>query len=280
MRSRLEITTDRDGRYITQPSGDGWVDALIRFVSSVSERVSESDDPPHIRSRLAITTESCNDTTEWEGDGWAENTIQYIKNFSAGAETKPETTTSLEITTDRDGRYTTRPSGDGWVDALIRFVGSVSERFSRSDDPPYITSRLTITNDIGKDVTMWDGDGWAEAMTQYIQDFSAGTETRPAIKASHRSSSRAPLSEPLSVRERLESFLKYEYPHVWFTSSDVQTHYGRIYGQINLSTVSTYLARMYNRELLERRGNRMQREYRVQESEIPELTLPIIQNAN
>jgi len=280
MRSRLEITTDRDGRYTTQPSGDGWVDALIRFVGSVSARVSESDDPPYIRSRLKITTDSGNDNTEWEGDDWAENTIQYIRDFSAGTKTKPETTTSLEIMTDRDGRYTTQPSGDGWADALIRFVGSVSARLSESDDPPYITSRLTIKNDIGKDITRWDGDGWAGAMIQYIKDFSAGTETKPAIAADQRSVSQTPLSAPLSVRERLESFLKYEYPHVWFTSTDVKAHYGRIYDQINLSTVSTYLARMHNRGLLERRGNRMQREYRVQESEIPELTLPIMQSAN
>ncbi len=186
----------------------------------------------------------------------------------------------LEITTDRDGRYTTQPSGDDWVDALIRFVSSVSARVSESDDPPHIRSRLAIKTESGNDTTEWEGDDWAGAMIQYIKDFSAGTETKPAIAADQRSSSRAPLSAPLSVRERLESFLKYEYPHVWFTSTDVKTHYGRIYGQINLSTVSTYLARMYNRELLERRGNRMQREYRVQESEIPEMTLPIMQSAN
>ena len=186
----------------------------------------------------------------------------------------------LEITTDRDGRYTTQPSGDGWVDALIRFVGSVSVRVSESDDPPYIRSRLKITTESGNDTTEWEGDDWAGAMIQYIKDFSAGTENKPKIAVDQRSISHTPLSAPLSVRERLESFLKYEYPHVWFTSTDVKTHYGRIYDQINLSTVSTYLARMYNRGLLERRGNRMQREYRVQESEIPELTLPIMQNAN
>ena len=186
----------------------------------------------------------------------------------------------LEITTDRDGRYTTQPSGDDWVDALIRFVGSVSARVSESDDPPHIRSRLNITTNSGNDTTEWEGDDWAGAMIQYIKDFSAGTENKPKIAADQRSISHAPLSAPLSVRERLESFLKYEYPHVWFTSTDVKTHYGRIYDQINLSTVSTYLARMYNRELLERRGNRMQREYRVQESEIPELTLPIMQSAN
>jgi len=65
----------------------------------------------------------------------------------------------------------------------------------------------------------------------------------------------------LTINERLELFLKYEYPRVWFTSQNVQQHYERIYGNIKLSTVSTYLSRMYRRNLLERRGNRTQREY-------------------
>ncbi|MDG6244627.1 MAG: BlaI/MecI/CopY family transcriptional regulator [Methanolobus sp.] len=66
----------------------------------------------------------------------------------------------------------------------------------------------------------------------------------------------------LTINERLELFLKYEYPRVWFSSQDVQQHYERIYGPIKQSTVSTYLSRMYRKNLLERRGNRTQREYR------------------
>jgi hypothetical protein len=66
----------------------------------------------------------------------------------------------------------------------------------------------------------------------------------------------------LTINERLELFLKYEYPRVWFSSQDVQQHYERIYGAIKQSTVSTYLSRMYRKTLLERRGNRTQREYR------------------
>ena len=65
----------------------------------------------------------------------------------------------------------------------------------------------------------------------------------------------------LTINERLELFLKYEYPNVWFTSQDIQKHYEKVYGKIKLSTVSTYLSRMYRRKLLERRGNRTQREY-------------------
>ncbi|MCL7411080.1 MAG: hypothetical protein M8350_04620 [Methanosarcinaceae archaeon] len=65
----------------------------------------------------------------------------------------------------------------------------------------------------------------------------------------------------LTISERLELFLKYEYPHVWFTSQEIQGHYERVYGFIKLSTVSTYLSRMYRKTLLDRRGNRTQREY-------------------
>lgn len=66
----------------------------------------------------------------------------------------------------------------------------------------------------------------------------------------------------LTISERLELFLRYEYPRVWFSSQDVQQHYERIYGTIKQSTVSTYLSRMFRKALLERRGNRTQREYR------------------
>ncbi|WP_292468947.1 hypothetical protein [Methanolobus sp.] len=65
----------------------------------------------------------------------------------------------------------------------------------------------------------------------------------------------------LTISERLELFLKYEYPRVWFSSQDVQRHYERVYGDIKQSTVSTYLSRMYRKNLLDRRGNRTQREY-------------------
>ncbi|MGP8319911.1 MAG: hypothetical protein ACT6FD_03850 [Methanosarcinaceae archaeon] len=65
----------------------------------------------------------------------------------------------------------------------------------------------------------------------------------------------------LTISERLELFLKFEYPHVWFKSQEIQGHYERVYGFIKLSTVSTYLSRMYRKNLLQRRGNRTQREY-------------------
>lgn len=65
----------------------------------------------------------------------------------------------------------------------------------------------------------------------------------------------------LTINERLELFLKYEHPREWSTSQQIQQQYEHVYGEIKLSTVSTYLSRMYRKHLLERRGNRTQREY-------------------
>lgn len=72
-------------------------------------------------------------------------------------------------------------------------------------------------------------------------------------------------SRPLSLKERLEMFLRFEYKGSWFSSIDVKKHYENVYGKIGLSTVSTYLARMFRDEILIRRGNRSQREYRFKE---------------
>ncbi|ABE53158.1 hypothetical protein [Methanococcoides burtonii] len=69
------------------------------------------------------------------------------------------------------------------------------------------------------------------------------------------------LDTSLTISERLELFLKYEHSREWSTSKKIQQHYESIYGEIKLSTVSTYLSRMYRKNLLERRGNRTQREY-------------------
>lgn len=72
-------------------------------------------------------------------------------------------------------------------------------------------------------------------------------------------------SQSLTLKERLEMFLRFEYPRVWFSSLDVKRQYESVYGKINLSTVSTYLARMYRDNILLRRGNRNQREYKIRD---------------
>jgi DNA-binding transcriptional ArsR family regulator len=50
----------------------------------------------------------------------------------------------------------------------------------------------------------------------------------------------------------------------WFTSKDILGAYRRTYNEdLKLSTVSTYLLRLYNSGLLERRGERKNRMYRL-----------------
>lgn len=77
-------------------------------------------------------------------------------------------------------------------------------------------------------------------------------------------SQKPPHGDTLTIKERLELFLKAEYGNRWFRSLEVKQHYEQAYGTyINLSTVSTYCARMYRDGILERRGNRIQREYHL-----------------
>jgi len=67
----------------------------------------------------------------------------------------------------------------------------------------------------------------------------------------------------LTLRQRLEMFIKYDFDAEWFTSKDVKRAYEEKFDTIPLSTVSTYLARMYQEGILERRGNRNERRYRL-----------------
>jgi len=67
-----------------------------------------------------------------------------------------------------------------------------------------------------------------------------------------------------TIKERLRLFLKFEFKSLWFTTVQVKEKYEAQYGEeIKTSTVSTYLTRLYNEGFLERRGNRVEREYHV-----------------
>ena len=190
----------------------------------------------------------------------------------------------LDITTDNDCRHTIRSGGAGWKDVLISFINSVTAPAHESGDSTPARSRLVLTADDGEDIIIEsEAPDWAEVIIRFVENFSTGTRTPPTESRAAGTSliPDAPLPESLSVRERLELFLKYEYPQVWFTSTDIKNHYERVYDPINQSTVSTYLARMCARGVLERRGNRVQREYRVYETAtIPEHILPIAQSVN
>jgi hypothetical protein len=99
-----------------------------------------------------------------------------------------------------------------------------------------------------------------------IQNFNITEEKYDRLK-----------NESLTIKERLEFFLSFEYRDQWFTSLEVQKDYSRIYGSIHLSTVSTYLSRMCTEGKLEKKGNRNQRKYHiikmVEEQEYPPATV-------
>lgn len=66
-----------------------------------------------------------------------------------------------------------------------------------------------------------------------------------------------------TLMDRLERFIKFEFPSTWFTSQELRERYETVADDIKLSTVSTYLSRMNRDGLLERKGNRNNRQYRL-----------------
>ena len=125
--------------------------------------------------------------------------------------------------------------------------------------------QINLVNDDGtKAFAEFEGEFLTVSAVKFIK---SAAKSKFAQQESFISSA---ISEPmLTLKERLEMFLRFEYPRTWFSSLDVKKRYEDVYGEINLSTVSTYLARMYRENLLERRGNRAQREYRIKDETAP-----------
>jgi len=68
-----------------------------------------------------------------------------------------------------------------------------------------------------------------------------------------------------TLMDRLESFIRHEFTNAWFTTQELREQYETVADDIKLSTVSTYLSRMNHDGLLEKRGNRNNRQYRLME---------------
>ncbi|KCZ70429.1 hypothetical protein ANME2D_03344 [Candidatus Methanoperedens nitroreducens] len=121
-----------------------------------------------------------------------------------------------------------------------------------------------VRDDGTKAFAEFSGEFWSMSATKFILSASKNKQA-PELSTSSDEFHQ----ESLTLKERLEMFLRFEYPRVWFTSLDVKRQYERVYGKINLSTVSTYLARMYRDNILERKGNHNQREYRFKDETNP-----------
>ncbi len=127
--------------------------------------------------------------------------------------------------------------------------------------------QISLVKDDGtKAFAEFSGEFWAMSATKFIL---SATKNRQSPEPSISSDIDELQNESLTLKERLEMFLRFEYPRVWFTSLDVKKQYESVYGKINLSTVSTYLARMCREDILERRGNHNQREYRLKDEDSP-----------
>ena len=77
-----------------------------------------------------------------------------------------------------------------------------------------------------------------------------------------------------TLMDRLESFIRFEFSNTWFTTQELRERYETVADDIKLSTVSTYLSRMNRDGLLDRRGNRNNRQYRLIEKIEPEMISP------
>lgn len=74
-----------------------------------------------------------------------------------------------------------------------------------------------------------------------------------------------------TLMDRLEKFIGFEFPDTWFTTQQLRDKYETVSDDIKVSTVSTYLSRMNRDGLLERKGNRNNRQYRLVSEFSPEL---------
>lgn len=115
----------------------------------------------------------------------------------------------------------------------------------------------------------FNGDLSADAVDQAMQYMKRMLEqnhqNQRAPKPSVMADDIKDLSaDKLTIKDRLKLFLKFEYRTAWFSTIDVKDRYERQYGEeIKISTVSTYLSRLHKEGFLERRGNKVEREYRI-----------------
>ncbi len=127
---------------------------------------------------------------------------------------------------------------------------------------------FVFENEVGSKVKLsFDGSFSPEDIGKIIkklQDDDTPSESHPIIEQ-HTNSKENEEYDTLSIREKLELIVK-EIKYGWFTSDHIrELYFYHFREEIKPSTVSTYRARMFTNTILERRGTRARREYRVSE---------------
>ncbi|TFG05465.1 MAG: hypothetical protein EU536_01815 [Promethearchaeota archaeon] len=121
---------------------------------------------------------------------------------------------------------------------------------------------VTIDPATGKITFTFEGNPTVEEIKQFYLQFQNDSPSSPTKKEPE-----APMQHDhdSTIRDKLELIVK-EIKHGWFTSEHIRELYLHDFQEeIKPSTVSTYLARMFNEGILERRGSRARREYHVSE---------------
>lgn len=78
--------------------------------------------------------------------------------------------------------------------------------------------------------------------------------------------------EDLSIKDKLMILIR-QIKYGWFTSRDIQELFTNEYGEeVKISTMSTYLSRLFEEGILDRRGSRKQREFQLISDKILQTT--------
>jgi hypothetical protein len=122
----------------------------------------------------------------------------------------------------------------------------------------------------GKVTVSFDGSFTPEAIMEILgkfQDNSSGPENQSNTTNQAPQHSNDELDSK-SIREKLELIVN-QIKYGWFTSDHVRELYqNQFREEIKPSTVSTYLARLFNENTLERRGSRAKREYHLVDKQV------------
>ena len=127
--------------------------------------------------------------------------------------------------------------------------------------------RIEIEDEGMKSIHEFEGQLPRDRIIDFLTAAGVFTEAEP------------PLEEALhydiddagkTLRDRLENFIRYEFPDNWFSSQQLRERYETVADDIKLSTVSTYLSRMCHDNILEKKGNRNNRRYRLFKDTYPE----------
>ncbi|HUX98609.1 MAG TPA: hypothetical protein VMV49_03590 [Candidatus Deferrimicrobium sp.] len=131
---------------------------------------------------------------------------------------------------------------------------------------PIKLKELVLENEKGGKMTIsFDGSFSSEdilKLVEKIQDESP-TPKEPGQIGSHSKVRPNYEYDSLTIRAKLEEVVN-QINYGWFSSDQIRELYQlQFHEDIKPSTVSTYLARMFEDNFLERRGSRARREYRI-----------------